>query len=727
MKIAVQLYSVREDAERDLLGTLKKLKAYGYDGVEFAGLYGFEGKKIREFCDQAQIIPVSAHLKFREMLSDPEKLLKQYEEIGCHYLAISSLSSEYRPGNPLFDAAPEKLIEWGQLARQRGFQLLYHNHDFEFCRIGGVPALDRIYDTVPAELLQTELDVCWIRAAGFDPDAYISKYAGRCPLIHFKDFRGDNITPVGTVFPDGVTPPRPENMEYRSLGEGTLDFHSLLKTAEKAGAEWVIVEQDQPNRYMSPLESVNSSRKQMAIRGIKMPGKKVPEKNASWLLNDIPCYTDPDAVFGKTLYPCGASVIAQGDQTYPEPQMQTVTQTTREGYENYLRCLENNGFTLSFSNEMENNIFHTYVNGDVVLYSGYYANTGNAFFIRYDRKDYALPNELSSPDINSVKKQEPMLFQYGLSMNQSGENIWNDDSKMMNCGTFDILRCSDNSLILIDGGSYHQFGEKSIENLYRFMRKITGENEESKIRISAWFITHRHVDHFSGVCRMLSKYRQYFTVERIYANYPTLTLPTQIPPANVAEAVVMADLLKEAWPSCREEKVHSGQTFQIADAKFEILHTHEDEVDFRTGESTVRSYFNATTLVIRMTVGQTSVMLLGDLAKERPENFLVMNYSDSFLKSDAVQISHHMWNHHMRIYSAVAAPVALFPQSSGGCKKDSLRREMVKNIQKYASDGCFYEGDETTGFVFGTNHLCAVTREPVQPEQYEGWPCNYKK
>lgn len=66
--------------------------------------------------------------------------------------------------------------------------LLYHNHDFEFTKVDGAYALDRMYADIPAALLQTELDTCWVNVAGESPVAYLNKYAGRAPVVHLKDF-----------------------------------------------------------------------------------------------------------------------------------------------------------------------------------------------------------------------------------------------------------------------------------------------------------------------------------------------------------------------------------------------------------------------------------------------------------------------------------------------------------------------------------------------------------
>ena len=66
--VAVQVYSVREDAAADLLGTLKKIKEMGYDGVEFAGLYGNAPEDVKRMCDEVGLVPISAHVPYADMM-----------------------------------------------------------------------------------------------------------------------------------------------------------------------------------------------------------------------------------------------------------------------------------------------------------------------------------------------------------------------------------------------------------------------------------------------------------------------------------------------------------------------------------------------------------------------------------------------------------------------------------------------------------------------------------
>ena len=99
--IALQLYTVRANMAADFEGTLKKVKEMGYDGVEFAGLYGTPAADVKRMCREIGLVPVSAHVPFTDMMADPS-ILKAYAEIGCQYVVIPYLTEEYRPGKEKF-------------------------------------------------------------------------------------------------------------------------------------------------------------------------------------------------------------------------------------------------------------------------------------------------------------------------------------------------------------------------------------------------------------------------------------------------------------------------------------------------------------------------------------------------------------------------------------------------------------------------------------------------
>ena len=258
--VAIQLYTLRADAKKNFYGTLKKVKDLGYDGVEFAGLYRHTAEEIRDMCADIGLVPISAHIPYVDMVADPEGILSQYALIGCKYVAVPYLSNEHRPDTENFPEVIKNIAMLGGVANKLGLTLLYHNHDFEFMKLNGKYALDILYEEVTADLLQTEFDVCWVNIGGENPAEYILKYTGRAPVVHLKDFVGEKSEDMYELIGiEKKAPARPANFEFRPVGSGKQDFPAILKAAEKAGAEWVVVEQDQPSMCLTPMECAAKS------------------------------------------------------------------------------------------------------------------------------------------------------------------------------------------------------------------------------------------------------------------------------------------------------------------------------------------------------------------------------------------------------------------------------------------------------------------------------------
>ncbi len=260
LPVALQIYTVRDEAERDFSGTMQKVREMGYDYVEPAGLYGLPAADYRRILDENGLRAVCAHVPVAELISDLEHTLADYQTIGCEYLAVPYLPEEMRPGTPGFAETLRQLERVGRASLALGMPLLYHNHDFEFVTMeDGSFGLDYLYRVIPPELLQTELDVCWIKVAGQDPAAYIRRYAGRSPIVHLKDFAGEKSEHMYELI--GMECERdaaPSSFEFRPLGRGVQDFPPILEAAVEAGARYVVVEQD---AWQGPsLEAARASR-----------------------------------------------------------------------------------------------------------------------------------------------------------------------------------------------------------------------------------------------------------------------------------------------------------------------------------------------------------------------------------------------------------------------------------------------------------------------------------
>ena len=261
LSIAVQAYSVRDFAEKDFFETLEQIKAMGYEGVEFAGLYGHSAEEVKAKCEELGLNPISAHVPYYDILSNPEAVLSQYAQIGCKYVAIPSLTEECRPGTAGFSDVVKNAELFGKVAKDLGMTLLYHNHDFEFEKLDGKYALDILYDTVPSSLLQTELDTCWVNIGGEDPASYIRKYNGRTPVVHLKDFVGGktkNMYALIGIDSDESEAPTAQ-FEFRPVGYGAQNFPKIIAASKESGAEWVIVEQDSPSMGLTSMECIKKS------------------------------------------------------------------------------------------------------------------------------------------------------------------------------------------------------------------------------------------------------------------------------------------------------------------------------------------------------------------------------------------------------------------------------------------------------------------------------------
>ncbi len=264
LPIGLQLYSVRTEMEKDFAGTLKKVADMGYDGVEFAGLFGHEADEINALLAENGLKAVSAHVPLAEMLDDIDKVMETYKAIGCKYIAIPYADEKYHPDKPDFKVLLEKEAEIGKKFSENGLVLLYHNHDFEFVKTDGKYGLDIMYETVPAQYLQTELDTCWVNVGGEDPAQYILKYSGRTPVVHLKDFvmkgkdKPKKLYDLIGIDDDGEQASE-DDFSFKPVGYGVQDIPAIIAAAEKSGAQWLIVEQDNPDKGNTELSAVKMS------------------------------------------------------------------------------------------------------------------------------------------------------------------------------------------------------------------------------------------------------------------------------------------------------------------------------------------------------------------------------------------------------------------------------------------------------------------------------------
>lgn len=268
LPLGIQLYSVRDYLEKDFAGTIKAIGAMGYDIVEFAGIYGHSAEEVKAICKEAGVTPLSAHVGLNVVLPDVAGVVKTYHDIGCKYMVIPWMNGVSLPGGEKYAEFLENIKTIAAELRKYDMVLCYHNHDFEFEKVGDDYKLDILYaETDPADL-QTQIDTCWANVGGENPSLYVKKYTGRAPLVHIKDFVGSKSNNMYGLIDGGKTEEVKETpavpFELRPVGYGVQDVASILDAAKDAGAEAVIVEQDNPSMGKTSMECA-----EMSIKYIK--------------------------------------------------------------------------------------------------------------------------------------------------------------------------------------------------------------------------------------------------------------------------------------------------------------------------------------------------------------------------------------------------------------------------------------------------------------------------
>jgi sugar phosphate isomerase/epimerase len=227
-QISLQLYTVREHTARDMPGTLRRISEIGYPAVEFAGYGGLSPEDLRTILDDLGIRASGAHVPLGSWETDPETVLADMHTLNCTHAIVPMAPPEHRQDETSIANLAKSFNRWGELCRQAGATFSYHNHDFEFAPVGGTTMWDVLIRETDPELVHLELDLYWVRYGGADPESLLRTLGDRISLVHLKDMAAD------------------EQRSDLPVGEGTMPWPELLSTADEAGVEWYVAEQDNP-------------------------------------------------------------------------------------------------------------------------------------------------------------------------------------------------------------------------------------------------------------------------------------------------------------------------------------------------------------------------------------------------------------------------------------------------------------------------------------------------
>ena len=234
--IALQLYSVREDCQKDLTGTLDAVAKMGYEGVEFAGYYDRTAEELRALCDPLGLKVVGTHTGLNTLLGDElPKTIEFNKILGNKFLIVPGLPEERRNSRAAWVETAKMFNELVDKAAAEGMFVGYHNHHVEFTPMDGEMPWDTFFGNARPEVVM-QVDTGNALHGGADPVPFVKRYPGRAKTVHLKEFSSTD---------DKVL-----------IGGGDVRWDEFFELCETVGGtEWYIVEQE--SYAFPPLECVD--------------------------------------------------------------------------------------------------------------------------------------------------------------------------------------------------------------------------------------------------------------------------------------------------------------------------------------------------------------------------------------------------------------------------------------------------------------------------------------
>lgn len=228
MDISLQLYSVKDATAVDFEGSVARVAAMGYKGVELDGWGKIPAQQMKRILEENGLYAVGSHTQAHFFTENFKEVLEWHKAVGAKYIMI--------PGGVDFGSR-EKVMDFcrllneaSEIAAKYGIKVGYHNHAHEFEKIGDKYILDIIAENTNKNVVM-QIDVYWVQYAGLDPYKYVESLAERAELIHLKQIGADN-----------------ENVP---LAEGDIDMKRMIEASKFA--RHFIIEQE---TFLPDIEKV---------------------------------------------------------------------------------------------------------------------------------------------------------------------------------------------------------------------------------------------------------------------------------------------------------------------------------------------------------------------------------------------------------------------------------------------------------------------------------------
>lgn len=250
-RIGAQYYTLRESCKtiEDFEMTCRKVSEIGYKIVQISGT-PLKAADMKPILDKYDLKVVVTHRKFEDFQNDLDEIMDYNKTLGCDICGLGGMPAEARGSMEGLKQFIKDANEIAKKLQAEGLYFGYHNHAFEFKKVDGKCIMDYLIEGLDPEGAVFIVDTYWLQVGGKNPADFIKALGKRAMAIHFKDYE------VGEDSRSGM---------MAEIGQGNLDWDSIIAACEEAGAKWALVEQDICRR--DPFESMKMSYDYLTTKG----------------------------------------------------------------------------------------------------------------------------------------------------------------------------------------------------------------------------------------------------------------------------------------------------------------------------------------------------------------------------------------------------------------------------------------------------------------------------
>jgi len=241
MKPGLQVYSVRNQLDKDFEGTMEYIAKVGYKHIEGYGL-GTDGQFLGKISAKhyAEVIKdlgmefKATHCSYTSH-DKAQKMIDAAKETGMEHMIVPYTPDDIRQTADGWKKVAENYNKMGEMCNKVGLKFGYHNHDFELMELDGIIPQELLIENTQADLVHFEADLFWVTKGGYDPLKLIKKYPGRINLFHVKD----------------ATP----ELEGTTVGQGIIDFKKLFEAGKADSVEYYFIEDEREDDPFSNIKA----------------------------------------------------------------------------------------------------------------------------------------------------------------------------------------------------------------------------------------------------------------------------------------------------------------------------------------------------------------------------------------------------------------------------------------------------------------------------------------